>query len=82
MRSHIVDLFVLIFQTDNEINLFTELNGMKFSTLPNLKVRRTKETANSIESINHVVIIKSKGPEFIANSSLSPRAIDITDIKV
>lgn len=55
---------------------------MKFSTLPNLKVRRPKEATNSNESVNHLVIIKSKGPEFIANSSLSPRAIDISDIKV
>ncbi|KAG4070549.1 hypothetical protein HA402_001215 [Bradysia odoriphaga] len=62
-------------------NLFTELNGMKFSTLPNLKVRRTKETANSNQSINQLAIIKSIGPEFIANSSLSPLAIDITDAK-
>ncbi|KAJ6638105.1 Tyrosine-protein phosphatase non-receptor type 13 [Pseudolycoriella hygida] len=58
-----------------------ELNGTKFSTLPNLKVRRTKEILSSNENINHSLIIKSKGPEFIANSSLSPRAIDITDTK-
>lgn len=66
-----------------------ELNALKFATLPNLKMRRRSRVVVSTELLNDGVtttddisIIKSKGPEFIVNSSRPAEQFDIVDAKV
>lgn len=67
--------------------MLTELNKEhKFATLPNIRVRRPSRVIvgnhSSDEDSHSISSIKSKGPEFIMNSSLACHEIDITDIKV
>lgn len=58
----------------------------KFSTLPNLRVRRRSRVIignNSSDDENlSTGSSKMRGPEFILNSSLPSQEIDISDAKV
>lgn len=67
---------------------FLDLSDVnKFSTLPNLRVRRNRVLSSerlfvSTEKIDDSPIPKSNGPEFIANSSAEAHYIEMTDVKV
>lgn len=63
----------------NDINIID--NDLKLNTLPNMKMRgQTIKEEENDENDNY--LIRPKGPEFIVQSTLEAKILDVTDQKV
>lgn len=73
-------IYILNFPQTFELDLS---KNDKFATLPNLRVRRrSRIVVGETDDDSRVSASKTKGPEFILNSSLPCQEIEINDTKV
>jgi hypothetical protein len=65
----------------DSINNIVIDEDLRLSTLPNMKIRGQTIKEEEMDE-NDNFLIRPKGPEFIVQSALEPKAIDISDQKV